>query len=87
MTKAEDTAEALAHWQADRSVALPNETIGEVLRRHARRIGERPAVYHITDAATDALAIITYGELLELAENCARALAARCAPGERIALW
>jgi fatty-acyl-CoA synthase len=83
----EHIARGLAHWLPDRGVALPQETVGGMLRRHAGRIGDRPALFYLSDPASDALAAITYGELLSLAENCARELAARHAPGERIALW
>jgi fatty-acyl-CoA synthase len=83
----QNIARGLAHWLPDRGVVLPRETVGEVLRRHAGNISERPALFYLGDPASDAVTAITYGELLTLAENCARALAARYAPGERIALW
>jgi fatty-acyl-CoA synthase len=77
----------MAHWLPDRGVDLPRDTVGETLRRHAHNIGDRPALFHLADPASDALTAITYRELLTLAENCARALAARYPPGERVALW
>lgn len=83
----EKIAGGLAHWLPDRGVDLPRETVGGLLRRHAGRIGERPALFHLSDPASDAVNAITYRELLTLAGNCARALAANYSPGERIALW
>jgi len=80
-------ADGLAHWKPDHRVPLLEESVGELLRRHAQRIGNRAAVLHILDPATDELATITYRELLELAENCARWLAVRSQPGDRIAVW
>ena len=80
-------ADGPAHWLPERSVTLPACTVGELLCRHARDSGDRPALYHLTDPASDTLTGITYRELARRATNCARALAARHPPGERIALW
>ncbi len=75
----------LAHRRADTRATLPAEPIGEILRRNAKQFGARPAVWV---ARGDAVAsILSYGELLAQAENVARWLAARCQPGERVALW
>jgi fatty-acyl-CoA synthase len=77
----------LAHREPDRRLRLPTESIGEMLRQHAAVRGNRAAVHQIVNPATDELRVITYQTLLEHAENCARWLAARSRPGDRIAVW
>ncbi len=77
----------LAHWQPQHSVELIGGSVGERLRYNAAHFGQRPALFSIVDEASDSVSALSYGELLALAENCARWLAARCAPGERIAIW
>lgn len=79
--------ENLAHYKANPSVELLTDTVGDRLRHHARTIGDRPAVHTIIDEANDRIHTLGYQELLDKAENCARWLAARCQPGERIAIW
>jgi fatty-acyl-CoA synthase len=88
MTNRESVAAAgLAHWPAQHNITLPCETVGAMLRQHAQNIGDRPAVHFFQDANSDALTTLSYRELLALAENCARWLAAHSAPGDRIAVW
>jgi len=77
----------LAHWPADTGVELLTESVGGMLQRQAKDYPERPALFHLPDEASDAVAAVSYRELLERAENCARWLAARVAPGERVAVW
>jgi fatty-acyl-CoA synthase len=73
-----------AHWQADRRLALPSSSIGDILRDHGIRFGDRPAL-HWWDGA--ALRAMSYRELAAAANNVAGWLAQRCRPGERVALW
>jgi len=80
-------ANHLSHWQADTGITLLTESVGAMLRRQARAFPERPALFHVTDEATDQVASVSYRELLALAANTARWLAARVAPGERVAVW
>ena len=88
MTSAQiDNAGNLAHWRADTGLTLLTESVGGMLRRQARDYPERPALYHLPDESSDEVAAVSYRELLERAENCARWLAARVAPGERVAVW
>jgi fatty-acyl-CoA synthase len=75
-----------SYWPADTSVPLFETTVGGVLRQAAA-------------SSPDALALVagvsdpagrrrwTFGELLADAERAARALVARFAPGERVAVW
>ena len=75
---------SLSHWPADTSLPLLTESIGEVLHSNAARFPDRPAVLI---PQGDDIRTVTHAQLLAKAENVARWLAARCAPGERIALW
>src|SRR5882724_662158 len=75
-----------SHYGAEQSESVLETTVGGILRDAAR-------------AAPDGLALVgghpdpvqrrrwTYGELLDDAERCARALLGRFAPGERVAVW
>ena len=81
------SAAGLAHWPAQASVTLPCETVGGMLRLHAQKIGDRPAVYYFQDADSDELTTVSYRELLALADHCARWLAANGTAGDRIAVW
>jgi fatty-acyl-CoA synthase len=75
-----------SHYVADESEPVLETTVGGILRDAAQ-------------AAPDQLALVgghpdpaqrrrwTYGELLDDAERCARALLGRFAPGERVAVW
>jgi fatty-acyl-CoA synthase len=80
-------ANGAAHWQADTGVALLTESVGDMLRRQARDFPDRPALFHLPDAASDDVVPVSYSELLALAENCARWLAKRVGPGDRVAAW
>jgi acyl-CoA synthetase (AMP-forming)/AMP-acid ligase II len=74
-----------SHWTADRSVPVLDTTIGGSLRESAKRTPEALA---LVAGAPDPAARRrwSYGELLDEAERAARALLARFAPGERIAV-
>ncbi len=77
----------LAHWKPLRSVELLTGSVGDRLREHAATIGERPAVYVAAEGNCETVEVLDYRELLRLAENCARWLAQRCQPGERVGIW
>ena len=79
-----DVNMGLAHWPADRSLSLPRETIGGLLRRNAERFADRPAVLLVEG---DAIVALSHADLLARCENVARWLAARCAPADRVAVW
>jgi fatty-acyl-CoA synthase len=81
------TAIGLAHRKPDQRIPLPTETVGELLRQHAQRIGDRPAVHNIVDEASDTIETYSYNQLLELSENVARWLLTYSKPGDRIAVW
>ena len=80
------TMVAMSYWPADTSEPVLETTVGGVLRTAA-------------EAGPDMLAMVagvpdpggrrrwTYAELLTEAEQAARALTARFAPGERVAVW
>ena len=80
------TTVATSYWPADTSEPVLETTVGGVLRAAAA-------------AGPDMLAMVggvpdpgqrrrwTYAELLAEAEQAARALTARFAPGERVAVW
>ncbi len=74
----------LSQWPADTSLPLLTEPLADLLRRNGTRFPGRPAVLI---PQGDDIAEITHAQLLEHAENVAGWLAARCAPGERVALW
>ncbi|MBK7975218.1 MAG: AMP-binding protein [Deltaproteobacteria bacterium] len=73
-------------WPADPSDGVQETTVGSVLRAAADAAPDRIAViaWGLTDGERRTW---TYGALLADAERAARALLARFAPGERIALW
>jgi len=73
-----------AHWPADPSIPLMSESIGELLRRHARERGERTALLW---PVADALQPMTYAELLARSERLASWLLEHAVPGDRIAVW
>ena len=76
--------EGLAHRPADTSLPLPTGSIGDILRDNAARFPDRPAVLLLEG---DDIVRVSHSELLAKAENVARWIAARHAPGERIGLW
>jgi len=71
----------LSHWPADPLPPVLDTTIGGVLRTAAGRAPDRVALIDPGGRQW------TYAGLLAEAERGARALAARFAPGDRIAVW
>ncbi|MGA2306074.1 MAG: AMP-binding protein [Acidimicrobiales bacterium] len=77
---------SVSHWPAENSSAVAETTVGGVLRAAAAAAADQVAlVAGLPDPALRRR--WTYAELLERSERVARALAARFAPGERVALW
>ena len=75
-----------SYWPADTSVPIKESTVGGVLREAAAAGPDLPAmVAGLPDPGLRKR--WTYGQLLAEAEQAARALAARFAPGERVAVW
>ncbi len=80
------TAAAMSYWPADTSAPVLETTFGGVLRAAAAAGPDRLAmVGGLPDPG--ARRRWTYGQLLAEAERAARALTARFAPGERVAVW
>ena len=77
---------ASSYWPADRQEPLLDTTVGDLLRAAAAEVPGRLA---LVEGSADPAArrTWTYAELLAAAERTARALLARFAPGERIAVW
>jgi fatty-acyl-CoA synthase len=77
---------ATSYWPAGQSMPLLETTVGDLLRAAAAQVPGRLA---LIDGCADPAArrTWTYAELLATAEQVARALLARFAPGERIAVW
>jgi fatty-acyl-CoA synthase len=77
---------ASSYWPADRSEPLLDITVGDLLRAAAAEVPGRLA---LVEGSPDPAArrTWTYAGLLAVAERIARALLARFAPGERIAVW
>ncbi|TMD08946.1 MAG: AMP-dependent synthetase [Chloroflexi bacterium] len=76
----------ISYWPADTGVPVLETTVGGVLRTVAAERGSQDALVDGTpDRATRRR--WTYERLLEDAERVARALLARFAPGERVAVW
>lgn len=74
--------------QADR--ALRDMTIGDALRERAALTPARLGIAAIAaddDPLADLASALTYGQLVERAEDLAASLLSRFAPGERIAIW
>jgi len=82
------TASALSesYYPADQSEPVLDTTVGGILRDAAQAVPDQPALIggHPDPAERRRW---TYGELLDDAERCARALLGRFAPGERVAVW
>ena len=82
------TAPALSesYYPADQSEPVLDTTVGGILRDAAQAVPDQPALIggHPDPAERRRW---TYGELLDDAERCARALLGRFAPGERVAVW
>jgi fatty-acyl-CoA synthase len=80
------TTVTTSYWPADTSVPVLDTTVGGVLRAAAAAGPEMLAmVGGVPDPAQRRR--WTYAELLAEAERAARALTARFAPGERVAVW
>ena len=75
-----------AEWTADDSVPILELTIGGLLRATAARAPDAVALVTGEPEAADRRRW-TYAELLEESERAARALLARFAPGDRVAVW
>ena len=82
------TASALSesYYPADQSEPVLDTTVGGILRDAAQAVPDQPALIggHPDPAQRRRW---TYGDLLQDAERCARALLGRFAPGERVAVW
>jgi fatty-acyl-CoA synthase len=74
-----------ACWPADRSRPVLEQTIGDVLREAAWRHGSDTALVEGVPGQTRQR--WSFDELLAIAERAARALLARFAPGEHVAVW
>ncbi len=80
------TTASMSYWPADTSEPVYQSTVGGVLRAAAAAGPDLPAmVAGVPDPG--ARRRWTYAELLAEAEQAARALTARFAPGERVAAW
>jgi fatty-acyl-CoA synthase len=77
---------ASSYWPADRSQPLLDTTVGDLLRAAAAQVPGRLALVD-GSPGPGTRRTWTYAELLSVAERIARALLARFAPGERIAVW
>jgi fatty-acyl-CoA synthase len=73
-------------WPADRGEPLLETTVGGLLRAAAAEVPGRLALVEGSPGPA-VRRTWTYAELLTVAERIARALLARFAPGERIAVW
>ncbi len=75
-----------SYYPADQSELVLDTTVGGILRDAAQAVPDQPALIggHPDPAQRRRW---TYGELLQDAERCARALLGRFAPGERVAVW
>jgi fatty-acyl-CoA synthase len=75
-----------SYWPADRSAPILERTVGDALRAAAAAHPEQSALVSGT-ADPAARRCWTYTALLAEAERLARALLARFAPGEHVAVW
>src|SRR3954453_11044977 len=75
-----------SYYPADQSERVLDTTVGGILRVAAEAVPDAPALIggHPDPAQRRRW---TYGELLDDAERCARALLGRFEPGERVAVW
>ncbi|TVT19341.1 AMP-binding protein [Amycolatopsis acidiphila] len=76
----------LSYWPARDTDLVRDETVGDLLRETAERL---PSAVALVEGVADPAARRhwTYAELLGEAEQAARALLGRFAPGERVAVW
>jgi fatty-acyl-CoA synthase len=75
-----------SYYAADQSDQVLETTVGGILRDAAQQAADQPALIGGYPDPSER-GRWTYGELLEDAERCARALLGRFEPGERIAVW
>src|SRR5450755_1546632 len=75
-----------SYYPADQTEAVLETTVGGILRDAAHAAPDQPALIggHPDPAERRRW---SYGELLDDAERCARALLGRFEPGERVAVW
>ena len=80
------TTVSMSYWPADTSVPVKETTVGGILRAAA---AAGPQLLAMVGGLPDPAARKrwTYEQLLAEAEQAARALTARFAPGERVAVW
>jgi fatty-acyl-CoA synthase len=81
-----EVSRTYSYWPAETSEPIVETNVGSILRDAADRVPDRLALVEGVPAAGDRRRW-TYGELLVEAERVARALLARFAPGERVAIW
>ena len=80
------TTMTMSYWPADVSEPVLETTVGSILRAAAAQAPDSTAmVAGVPDPA--ARRRWTYAQLLAEAEQAARALTTRFAPGERVAVW
>jgi fatty-acyl-CoA synthase len=75
-----------AHWPADRSVALVDNTVGDLLVARAAEDPDREALVGVRHGSADTDRL-TYREVLEEASRVATALSELSPPGGFVALW
>jgi len=75
-----------SYWPADDSTDVRETTVGDVLRAAAAEFPDATAIVAGMPDPADRRRW-TYAELLDDAEQTARALLARFEPGERVAAW
>jgi fatty-acyl-CoA synthase len=74
----------VSYWPADCAPPLTEITLGDALRSVAARAPDRVA---LVEGTREGGRSWTYGELLAISEQAARALLKRFKPGERVAFW
>ncbi|MGY1690745.1 AMP-binding protein [Geodermatophilus sp. SYSU D01105] len=74
-----------AYWPAERTEAVQEQTVGDLLRSAAERAPDTTAL--VEGVTGPDRRRWSYGELLAGSERAARALLGRFAPGERVAVW
>src|SRR5947209_16999244 len=75
-----------SYWPADTSVPVLEDTVGDILREAAAEVPNQIALVAGVPEAS-ARRRFTYAQMLEEAEQLARALLGRFQPGERVAVW
>jgi len=74
-----------AHWPADESEPVVEQTIGDALRAAAAVHGARPAL--VEGVVAPEPRRWSFADLLDESERVARALLTRFSPGEHVAVW